>query len=125
VRQIALAVSVHFVDRRHHHHREGFGLPVPEAFASGTPVLTSDLPVLREVAGNGALLVDPREVAAIAEGLLRIGGDECLRRELAARGRARAAGFRWEKTAERILAIYRRVADAHATCGVAARGHRS
>ena len=85
---------------------EGFGLPVLEAMACGTPVLTSDTSSLAEVASDAALLVDPEDEAAIAEGLRRLAAEERLRRELARRGMARAATFSWERTARETLSAY-------------------
>jgi glycosyltransferase involved in cell wall biosynthesis len=64
---------------------EGFGLPVAEAMACGTPVIASNIPVFDEVAGDAALLVDPRDTGAIA----------------------RAKAFSWDDAAARTLAIYR------------------
>ena len=61
---------------------EGFGLPIIEGQAAGLPVLTSDLSPMREVAGNGACLIDPYRPESIREGLLRIIGDEAYRRRL-------------------------------------------
>jgi glycosyltransferase involved in cell wall biosynthesis len=78
---------------------EGFGLPLLEAMACGTPVLTSDVSALPEVAGDAALLVDPREVDSIRQGLERLLRDEELRRTLARAGAERAATFTWERTA--------------------------
>jgi glycosyltransferase involved in cell wall biosynthesis len=78
---------------------EGFGLPVLEAMACGTPVVTSDVSALPEIAGDAALLVDPRDPEAIASAMTRILGEVDLRRDLAERGSSRAAGFTWEKTA--------------------------
>jgi glycosyltransferase involved in cell wall biosynthesis len=78
---------------------EGFGLPVLEAMAAGAPVVTSNLSSLPEVAGDAALLVDPRDVDAIADALARVLGDPELARDLRARGRERAAAFSWERTA--------------------------
>ncbi len=72
---------------------EGFGLPVLEALAHGAPLVCSDLPAHREIAGDGALFVDPLDPAAIAAALLRIDGDEALRARLAAAGPRRAAAF--------------------------------
>jgi glycosyltransferase involved in cell wall biosynthesis len=77
---------------------EGFGLPVLEGLAHGIPVLCSDLPPFREIAGEAALFVDPRDPAAIATGIERICTDADLRRQLAAAGPARAAAFRPEAT---------------------------
>jgi alpha-1,3-rhamnosyl/mannosyltransferase len=88
---------------------EGFGLPPLEAMACGTPVLTSSISSLPEVAGDAALLVDPYSVEEIAEGLARLLDDDGLRHSLVARGRARAAGFSWERAARAILDGYLRV----------------
>lgn len=89
--------------------REGFGLPVAEAMAQGTPVVTSAGTSTEEVAGGAAVLVDPLDVDAIAAGL-----DDANRRtaELAAAGRARAAELTWDATAAGTLAAYREVLDA-------------
>ncbi|MBI4571395.1 MAG: glycosyltransferase family 4 protein, partial [Chloroflexi bacterium] len=89
---------------------EGFGLPVLEAMACGTPVVTSNGSALAEVAGGAALLVEPRDVGALADALGRLLADEGLRAGLRARGLARAAEFSWERTARETLAIYHAVA---------------
>jgi glycosyltransferase involved in cell wall biosynthesis len=89
---------------------EGFGLPVLEAMACGTPVLASDRTSLPEVVGDAGLLVDPEDTAAVARALDLLLGDEVLRRELVAKGAERCAGFRWERTARETLAIYDEVA---------------
>jgi len=81
---------------------EGFGLPPLEAMACGTPVLTSKISSLPEVAGDGALLVDPYSVEEIAEGLGRLLDDDELRQSLVARGKARAAAFSWDRSARAI-----------------------
>ncbi len=86
---------------------EGFGLPVLEAFACGTPVLASTAGALPETAGGAALLVDPEDAAAIAEGTRRLLEDRALRGDLVARGRARAAALTWEATARGTLGAYR------------------
>ena len=78
---------------------EGFGFPVLEAFAAGVPVLTSDVSSLPEVAGDAAVLVDPRDPDAIADGLRQLFEDPDLRAMLSAAGLARAAKFTWEATA--------------------------
>ena len=82
---------------------EGFGLPVLEAMAAGTPVLTSDRSSLPEVAGDAALLVDPTDVGAIRAALERLLSDAELRAELAVRGTDRAARFTWRETARHTL----------------------
>jgi len=86
---------------------EGFGMPVVEAQACGTPVLTSDRSALPEAAGDGALLVDPEDVEAIAEGLRQLLTNEPLRAELRQRGLDHAARLTWEKTAAETVATYR------------------
>jgi alpha-1,3-rhamnosyl/mannosyltransferase len=86
---------------------EGFGLPVLEAMACGVPVLASNVSSLPEVVGDAGLLVDPSDVDAIAQGMVRLWDDEALRRDLSARGLRRAAGFSWERTARQTLTAYR------------------
>jgi len=88
---------------------EGFGLPPLEAMACGTPVVTSRISSLPEVVGDGAVLVDPYSVDDIASALERVLGDEALRAELGARGRARAQAFSWERSARAIHAGYMKV----------------
>jgi glycosyltransferase involved in cell wall biosynthesis len=85
---------------------EGFGLPPLEAMASGTPVVTSNLSSLPEVAGDAALLVDPYDPASIADGIERVLSDDSLRRQLRARGIARAHQFSWESSVRRVREIY-------------------
>ncbi len=87
---------------------EGFGMPVTEAQASGTPVLTSDCSSLPEAAGDGALLVDPHDVEAMAAGLQRLLTDGALRDHLRQRGLAHAACFTWQRAAADTVAVYRR-----------------
>jgi len=78
---------------------EGFGLPVLEAMACGTPVVCSEASSLPEVAGDAALLVDPLDVESWTEAMGRALEDEELRRELVARGLAQARRFTWERAA--------------------------
>jgi glycosyltransferase involved in cell wall biosynthesis len=89
---------------------EGFGLPLLEAMACGTPVLASDTSSIPEVVGDAGLLVDPLEPGEIAAGLERLAGDAALAERLSARGRERAAGFTWERAAGLILELYDRAA---------------
>jgi glycosyltransferase involved in cell wall biosynthesis len=87
--------------------REGFGLPVAEAMAQGTAVVTSSGTSTEEVAGGAAVLVDPFDVDDIARGVLEA-ADRAG--ELAAAGRRRAATLTWERSAELTLAVYRELA---------------
>lgn len=80
---------------------EGFGLPVVEAMACGTPVVASNATALPEVVGSAGLLVDPYDVDSIAAGISRIVADAELRAALRARGLERAALFSWDRTAKR------------------------
>jgi glycosyltransferase involved in cell wall biosynthesis len=88
---------------------EGFGLPVLEAQAAGTPVACSDLPALREAAGDAAVFFDPADVGSILAGLEKILKDDELRKILRKSGRERAAQFTWARAAERTARIYDRV----------------
>jgi glycosyltransferase involved in cell wall biosynthesis len=88
---------------------EGFGLPPLEAMASGTPVVTSNVSSLPEVAGDAAVLVDPYEPQAIANGIMSVLTDEQLRADLRRKGLARAKQFSWEQSVRRIHDIYREV----------------
>jgi glycosyltransferase involved in cell wall biosynthesis len=85
---------------------EGFGLPPLEAMACGTPVVTSNVSSLPEVAGGAALLVDPYDPASIAEGLHTAVTDEAVRTDLIAKGIARARQFSWDESVAAIHATY-------------------
>jgi glycosyltransferase involved in cell wall biosynthesis len=85
---------------------EGFGLPILEAMASGVPVISSNLASMPEVAGNAAILVDPHDPKAIAEGIARVLAEERLREALIQKGLARARCFTWESVAQKTLELY-------------------
>lgn len=89
---------------------EGFGLPVLEAFASGTPVACSSSSSLPEVASDAALLLDPRDKEAWTQGLRRLLTDQRFRRTLIEAGLARARDFSWRHSAATILSTLERVA---------------
>jgi glycosyltransferase involved in cell wall biosynthesis len=89
---------------------EGFGWPPLEAMASGTPVVCSDRGSLGEVVGDAALIVNPDEPQAIAEGIARVLDEEQLRQSLVLKGLQRAKLFTWERAAEQTFQVYREVA---------------
>ncbi|MEM9556265.1 MAG: glycosyltransferase family 1 protein [Acidobacteriota bacterium] len=86
---------------------EGFGLPVVEAMASGTPVITSNTSALKEIAAGYAHLVNPLDVEAMAKAIVQCASDSDHATSLATAGQRRANDFDWRKTAERTLEIYR------------------
>jgi len=88
---------------------EGFGLPVLEAMACGTPVICSNTSSLPEVAGEAALQIAPADVQAWAEALEQIGSNGALRASLRERGLKQAARFTWENTARQTYAIYQEI----------------
>jgi glycosyltransferase involved in cell wall biosynthesis len=90
---------------------EGFGLPLVEAMACGTPVLTSTGSSLSEVAADAAVLVDPLREDDLAQAMSAIATDERLRAGLRERGLLKAAGLSWERTARETLEVYREVAE--------------
>lgn len=87
---------------------EGFGLPVVEAQACGTPALVSAAASLPEVAGEGAISADPYDVASIHQGLARLIEDDALRDALARKSLANVARFSWESAAEQVADVYRK-----------------
>ena len=89
---------------------EGFGLPVLEAMACGTAVVTSNSSSLPEIAGDDAVLVDPDDDASIADGLRRVLEDDSLRDRLRRAGLVRAARFTWHDAARRHVEVLRRAA---------------
>ena len=86
---------------------EGFGFPVAQAMAAGVPVVTSNTSCLPEIAGDAALLVDPRSAAEIGGAIERLVASEALRGELARAGRVRAERYRWERCAADSLEFFR------------------
>lgn len=85
---------------------EGFGIPVIESLAMGTPVACSDIPVFREVAGPGAVFFDPRNPSDIAQKVLSLESDG-LWEQLSAAAPAHAANYTWDRSAERLLELAR------------------
>jgi glycosyltransferase involved in cell wall biosynthesis len=90
---------------------EGFGLPVLEAMACGTPVVTSNVSSLPEVVGDAAVLIDPTDQGAIAAGIEGVRSDPSLRSRLVAAGLERAKGFDWEETAARTAKVLHDVGE--------------
>lgn len=85
---------------------EGFGLPILEAFACGTPVMTANISSLPEVAGDAALMVEPTNLDEIIHALRRLLEDSALRADLIQRGHTRAQGFTWDAAAAHLRQIY-------------------
>jgi glycosyltransferase involved in cell wall biosynthesis len=88
---------------------EGFGMPVLEAMRVGTPVITSTVTALPEVAGDAALLVDPYKVDDIAQAMSRLLQDEVLRQDLSKKGIQRAQSYSWERTADMYVDLYKEI----------------
>lgn len=88
---------------------EGFGFPILEGMACGTPVITSSVSSLPEVAADAAIVIDPYEVEAIANGIHRILTDPSLRAGLIDAGYKRVAEFSWQKSAESLWRVYQQV----------------
>jgi glycosyltransferase involved in cell wall biosynthesis len=87
---------------------EGFGLPVLEAMACGTPVVTTSAASLPEVAGGAALLVSPDDEKQLIEAMRRALCDQALREEMTTKGRAHATTFTWDRTARQTADVYKR-----------------
>ncbi|OBW95289.1 glycosyltransferase family 4 protein [Gallibacterium salpingitidis] len=84
---------------------EGFGLPIIEAMASGTPVITSNYGAMAEVAGNAAMLVDPSSIEQISSAIMQLLEEESLYTNLVQSGLNRASYFHWEKTVDNLISI--------------------
>lgn len=87
---------------------EGFGLPVIESMACGTPVVTSSVSALPEIAGDAAVLVDPYDIDAIADGIMKVLDDDHLRRSLISKGLKRAKEFNAKNIAGMIFDAYKK-----------------
>jgi glycosyltransferase involved in cell wall biosynthesis len=91
----------------HPSYHEGFGLPLLEAMAVGTPIVTANVSAMPEVAGAAALLVPPADPQAIAEALMTLDHDDAMRQRLVAEGYKRLERFSWHACARATLAVYR------------------
>ena len=85
---------------------EGFGLPVLESMACGKPIIVSDIPPLREIAGDAALFIDPRSQTDLASSIEMLLSDSKLYNTLVEKGLKRSKNFTWVKTAQETLKIY-------------------
>lgn len=81
---------------------EGFGIPILEAFHCDTPVITSNVTSMPEIAGNAAVLIDPFSITSIAEALKKVASDTDFRQKLIAAGQEQRKKFSWEQTAEKL-----------------------
>jgi glycosyltransferase involved in cell wall biosynthesis len=90
---------------------EGFGLPVLEAMACGTAVVTSNVTAMPEVAGDAAVLINPLEQEELTEALRKVLTDDALRADLVEKGLKRVHDFTWTKTAQNMLAVYEETCD--------------
>lgn len=86
---------------------EGFGLPILEAMACGTPVVTSNLSSLPEVAGDAAITINPYDVGALTDALIKITQDQTLRDALIQKGYSRVQQFTWEASAKHLVSVYK------------------
>ena len=90
---------------------EGFGLPISESMACGTPVITSNVSSMPEVAGEAAVLVDPRDDEALGQAMCELVEDEGLRERLSEAGRVQCKNFSWPACADATIALYQQVAE--------------
>lgn len=89
--------------------RESFGIPLLEAMACGIPVVTSNTSAIPEIAGDGAILIDPRDADAIASQLLKLEQDTAYKEKQIAYGLKRVKLFSWQHTAEKLLKVYQSI----------------
>lgn len=87
---------------------EGFGLPIVEAMACGTPVLTGNNSCLPEAGGDGALYVEAEDLESIADGIIKLASDTQLRERLRQAGLVQAANFTWQRSAEQLFSAYQK-----------------
>lgn len=92
--------------------RESFGIPLLEGMACGTPVISSNISAIPEIAGTGAILVDPYNENAITEQLIKIENDKAYRAAAIDYGKQRVSMFSWEHTAENVLRLYKSILNA-------------
>jgi glycosyltransferase involved in cell wall biosynthesis len=90
---------------------EGFGIPILEAFHCDTPVITSNITSMPEVAGNAALLIDPFSIVSIAEAMQKVASDPGLRKNLIVAGQEQRKKFSWEQTANKLWACIEKTVE--------------
>ena len=88
---------------------EGFGFPVLEAMSCGTPVITSNVSSMPEISGNAAITVNPGDVNALAESMMKLLNDKNLREKLITKGFERVLQFSWKRCAERTIKVFEKV----------------
>ena len=90
---------------------EGFGIPIVEAFYAETPVITSNVTSMPEVAGDAALIIDPFSIESISDAMKQISTNESLRKSLIEKGKERAGLFSWQKSADRLWGAIERMSE--------------
>lgn len=88
---------------------EGFGLPIVEAMAGGTPVITSQASVMPEIAGDAALYINPHQPEMLVPATVRLLEDDVLRKDLVEKGKERAKQFTWANAVQTLLATYEKL----------------